>query len=1492
MRRQVTKQMILIITCLVFALTLSGTVAADENTSEVIGPDTISTTDNQVSENQLLNTVITGQVLDCTTNESFPQVNVTAENNGEVLASTLTGADGKYELQFLSNLTSFNVTASYPNHKPSSLQVTTNLSGNDSELQTGSADFHLGKPKVLFLLGGLAGTSDIYPALIEAIKNRQDIESTIIRKNAIPADLDFKSFDMIFVDAIWPSTPNYEALKTRLQEAMADNVIVVTRAIYSIADWREVGNVNITQHSWIPTYWTNTNMYMTTTSVHNSNNLIDYLCVKLLGLNSINAGGNPLAPIKLPKEGIYHPDATTYFTNLTSYLSWYTNYDSNQPTVAICFGQSAYNNLNTAVIDALIRAFEALDYNVIPYFYDHEGNAQGQPVVDQYLIKDGKSIADLIIHYRAANWNTVIHLDNVTVELERLNVPIVKAFTFGGTYEEWLNATIGVSSSDLSYTMANMEIQGIIQPIVIASQEKNAAGVTVNIPIDRQIQWMVDCCKAWIKLNPKYTPNSEKKVAIVYWSPTGKDKGAGASHLDVYASIPELLQALKDSGYNLGNEPLPDTETLVNLTRTQGLNIGLWAPGELKKLVENYPVILISEEEYLNWFNSLNAAKRQEVIDMWGEPPGDIMMYEKDGKKYLVLPVIQFGNVIIAPEPSRGYNQDQEALYHSGNVPPTHQYLAFYFWLNNGFNADAVIDFGKHGTVAWLPGKSGSGLDCENDWPAIVSQDMPVIYLFTVEGGESTLPKRRQNAVIISHLIPSMTIAGLYGDLAVLSDKIEQYETTIDPSVKEEYKKGIIKLVTDLKLNEDLNLDMTLATTDFDAFADKIHDYLTELESEFITNGLHILGTVPTGDKMLYMVQSLLGYNFREYMQNNNLTDEQVYQLLNQTLIQNKTVSETQNAVLGKESPEMTNYLNLAIKYKGYLGECTQEIDSLLEALNGGYVPSGAMGDPVKNPEVLPTGTNLYSFDPRVMPTEEAWNIGVQLVDEMLARYLQEKGEYPTKVAFMLWATHTIQDKGVMEAEIMYLLGVKPIRDPVSKYITDVELIENLGRPRIDVLVTTTALYLNDYPYTLDVLDKAIRLAATANDTTYLNYVKLNSEAIYQQLIALGYNETEAREASTSRIFSQEPGNHHNPLEDAIVMSDTWESDEKLADSYIETFGNAYGLGGSSVHMSDLYSMNLASSQIAMFRRYVDANTLLSGDDYAAYFGGLGLAIRTVSGNDPLMWISNLENPNNPRIESLSESLAKDVRTTYYNPKWIQAMQGHGSAGARAITSFVENMFMWDVTSPGSVTNGMWDDAYKVYVQDKYSLGLKNWFNSNNPYAAQSMYAKMMDAARKEYWQTDDATKRDLANQWAESVISSGVACCDCTCANMALVEWASTYLNPDMLSKLNAKMYEATRQSQFAPSPTPSQPQSSSQPQSTGATSQSSSQSSGVAGEAGEQSESQESVSPGDQGEAKAYEVSEQGNSGTSDSGLPAAAIVGVIILVGLIGFGYFRAR
>lgn len=430
------------------------------------------------------------------------------------------------------------------------------------------------KPKVLFLLGGLGGTTATSNPLLSAINNRTDIQSTIVSKNNCSM-INFNNYDLIFIDAIWPKTPDYLSLKERINEAMKNNVTVVTRAIYSIADWKEVGNVNMKVHSWIPSYWTNINVYMTPISIHNANNLIDYLATNFLNLKSINPEGKSLKPISLPKEGIYHPDYSNFFSNLSSYLDWYKNYDVNKPTIAICFGEASFNNLDTLTIDSLIEQIENKNINVIPYFYNHEGRQYGQPNVEKFLMVNGTSPVDLIIHYRAAGWNTEYSHENVTAELEKLNVPIVKALTYNGNYLQWVNDTNGLDSEQFSYTLTNMEIQGIFNPIVIATKEVNEEGIKKVTPIEKQVNWLVNSCVSWINL--RYTNNEDKKVAIIYWSSPGKDKGATASHLDVYESLPILLNYLKSQGYNLGDKDLLNNKELVNLTRSQGLNIGIWA---------------------------------------------------------------------------------------------------------------------------------------------------------------------------------------------------------------------------------------------------------------------------------------------------------------------------------------------------------------------------------------------------------------------------------------------------------------------------------------------------------------------------------------------------------------------------------------------------------------------------------------------------------------------------------------------------------------------------------------------------------------------------------------------------------------------------------------------------------------------------------------------------------------------------------------------------
>lgn len=1453
----------------VCALTLCGAVAA-VNTSTGSDPgDTINWTDqhsdSSSKNNSLKEIKITGQVLDCVTNKPFSGVNVAASHNGNELANTKTDSQGNYELHFFSNLTQFNVIASYTDHKPSYQLVNNNQhTSNNSTMTRRNINFKLGKPKAVFLF---TSSSAISNALMNALDQNTHFTSEVYLLKNLPANLNLTKYDLVFIDYLYTSTPNLDKITPLIEEAKAKDIPVIITTTYYMLN---PTNVNSTKLSTIRQYWTNI-------SPENAKNMIKYLAVNFLGTKDTYQ-----APITLIKVGVYHPDAGKVFSNLTSYLAWYKKYNPNKPTVAVMFGEFSYNKADTAAVDALIRGFEARGYNVIPYFLDHETYPLGQVDINTFLVYNGKFLPDLVVHYRAAGWDMIRPYNDTMAELLSMDVPIIKALAYEDSYEKWINATQGIGSATFAYSVTNGEKQGIIDPIVIATTETDSRGIAQTIPITRQINWIID--RAVAQINLKYKSNANKKIAIIYWtSQPGYSSGVSAGHLDAYASLVNLLQALKDSGYNLGNKNIPTADELAVIIRNQGSNIGNWAPGDLKKLVENYPVVLVPESQYLSWFNKLNAVKKQEVSDTWGKAPGDIMVYTKNGVRYLVLPVIQYGNIILAPEPSRGYTQDNDVMYHSGSVPPTHQYLAFYFWLNNVYNADALINFGRHGTVAWLPGKSATGLDCENDWPAIVSQDMPVVYLFTVEGSESTLPQRRQGAVMISHLIPTMTISGLYGNLTTLNQKLNTYfdQSTLS-SIKAELKSTILELTRTLHLDEDMNMNLA-NITDFDKFAIELQDYMQEMGSEYITLGLHVLGEPPEGNYSIYMVQSLLGYQFRDYMNENNLTDDQVYSLLEKVLFDKMSPKDAQMVILNKTDTDLTNYLSLAITYLNTLELTTNEINSTLKALNGGYIPASNIGDPITNPNVLPTGNNMYSFDPRTVPTKEAWNIAVKLVDEMLASYYKQHGKYPEKVAFMLWATHSIQDKGVMEAEILYLMGLKPTWDS-SGYVNGTVAISNLGRPVIDVVITTTSIYLNDYKCVLDMLDTAVRYAATINNAT--NYVKIHSNSIYQVLIKKGYSDETAKQLSTSRIFSQEPGNHHNPLTE-VTLGESGDNMQAIIDTYVNTFGYLYSSNTTSQILTDLYTAILNGTDMAVFSRDVNANDLLGDDDYYAYFGGLGAAITKITGKSPVMIINNLENPDKPKTETLAESVARDLRTTYFNPTWIKSLISQGPGAASRFLD-ITNLLPWDILNPGTATSNQFQTIYDIYVTDSLNLGLNNYFRTNNPYTQQAIMYNLMQAIHANRWNADSATRRALANSLANSIITNGWTGDP---LDMNIVNGMFQNMDTVLVDGVKSKLYASTQNSAFVTS-TPSKPQQGGSI-STGGTSSPGQISSGVsyASAASSTQSSQESQSSaGVQGQ-KAYEITKSKNpSGSSGSNMPLAAMVGVVLLIGLVGAGYFK--
>lgn len=1174
--------------------------------------------------------------------------------------------------------------------------------------------------------------------------------------------------------------PIQDAIKKTVQTAKDNGAYVIT---YQFKDVHNLSNVNLSD----PEY-SNITKYWDYSGEENMNLLITFIGVKFC-----NVSAEILPPVPTPLYGIYHPDAPNVFEKTIDYLNWYNNsgkYNASNCTIGIHY-YTIPTRENAPVLDALINLLESKGANVIFATYTYK-----DPNSSDYFIYANKSIVDAVItltsfrlHYRDE--------ERGIEYLRELNVTPLKGISSYYYSEEVWNNSTGLSPSEIAWQIALPELDGLTEFIFVGGKTKdNVSNLEYYEPVKYQMDWITNRVISYAKL--RRMNNSEKKVAIIYYNHGGGKNNLGASYLDISPSLKNLLDAMKEKGYEVGNKSIPNRTELIDLMIHQGRNIGTWAPEELEKMVNNYSVMFIPEREYMEWFKELPKNKREEVIDKWGEPPGKIMIYENESGKYIVIPGIKFGNVFLTPQPTRGWLQNNSVLYHDKELAPHHQYIAFYFWLKKKFGADAIIHFGTHGTQEWLPGKE-TALSVKECWPAILIQDLPVIYPYIMDNvGEGTQAKRRGNAVLVDHLTPPIVASGLYGNLSILHGKIHAYHNTEGP-LKAEYRETIIELYNNLSLDEDLGVSVdelrAMNDTNFENFVtNELHEYIHELADAFMPYGLHILGTPPDDWKLISMVKSMLGDKFNndvaEIYPNYSLLSSAhenctvLEDLLSAVLCNRSTPVDAQMMVLGKVSANVTEDLNTAVAYADNITKCSLEIPRILDGLAGRYVPPNVGNDPIRNPSALPTGNNFYSFDPRLIPKKEAWNVGKQMVDELLRQYkASHNGSYPKKVAFVLWAVETIRHEGIMESEILYLMGVRPVWDSkgrvkgVSLMNAEDFMLDGDIRPRIDVLVTTSGLYRDTFPDKVKLIDKAVRLAYDANDTE--NYIKMNSDAIYDALNATGnYTSVLLRNFSMARIFSEAPGTYGTGLPNAIAASNTWDNDSKLANLYISRLGYIYGADGWGAQNVDIFRQNLANVEVATHSDSSNLYGVLDNDDYFQYLGGLALAVRSITGKTPDLYVTNLKNPNNPKTENLNSYLRQEIRARYFNPKWIKGMMEHDYAGAREMDKFLEYMWGWDVTVPDLITEDMWNEVYDIYIQDKYNLGLKEFFNENNPYALQSMVSRMLEAERKKYWNPSDEVKTELAKMYDESVKEYDVTCCHHTCANPFLDEYRKGILS------------------------------------------------------------------------------------------------------------------
>ncbi|MDG6243563.1 MAG: cobaltochelatase subunit CobN [Methanolobus sp.] len=1101
-----------------------------------------------------------------------------------------------------------------------------------------------------------------------------------------------------------------------------------------------------------------------------------------------------LAP-SIPDDGIYHPDAfPRIFAESTEYMEWYegNGYDPSVPTIGIIGGRLGKTTLSYNAEDALIRNIESKGYNVLYTTYK-----VCEEDVD-YLTKDGEVIVDSIISLKGFYLNYG-NQETGFEYLKQYNVPVIKGITDYYHTPDQYNASVhGLSPTSIPYQVTQPEIDGLTDYIWIAGRVKHPdTGEYYYQPLDPQVDWICDRAIAWAELSKK--ENADKKISIIYYNHEGGKNNIGASYLDIGSSFSVLLEQMQAAGYDVGNDAIPNSSEFIDLFITSR-NVGTWAPGELEKVVDSGMVTLLPVHEYLSWYNTLPESVREHVEARWGEAPGNVMTYEDESGEYFVIPTIQLGNINFIPQPTRGGLSDESIIYHDKELPPTHQYLATYFWINNAYDADAMIHFGTHGTQEWLPGKE-VGL-WRYDYPSIMVAETPVIYPYIMDNvGEGTQAKRRGNAVIIDHLTPAITEAGLYGELAEIHEKIHNYK---DAKSKSEtammglYRNRTIELYDSISLEDDLEVTyaelQAMTDDEFEYFLDAVlHDYLHELQSTLMPLGLHIFGVAPQDHKLVSMVKSMLGNSLTENIFNvipkteggeENWDDEEYWEdqadayaldLLNSTILNGTNVSDAQYDVLGQEYENITANLDTGLVYADNLVRTTREIDQTLRALNAEYIEPGPGNDPIRNPEALPTGRNFYSFDQRAFPDEQTEAMGAILTEQMLEVYKAENnGTYPNKVSYILWSVETMRHRGLMEAQIYALLGVKPTRS--SGRITGFTVIpqEEMTHPRIDVLLIPSGLYRDTFPYQLELMDTAIRQVADLNETNETNYVRMNSLKIEEALLESGYNESVAYYISRSRIFSEAPGTYGTGMSEAAAASNTWEDDSELAELFISRMSNIYGKDAWGVSYEDVFRMNLVDVDAAIHSDSSNLYGLIDNDDYYQYLGGIALAVRTLTGENPSMYVADFKSATNPKVVALSEAFRNELRARYLNPSWISSMMEFDYAGAREMMNFVEHMWGWDAMTPDMVKDSDWNQIYDVYVADKYDLGLEEYFKEN-PYQHQSTLARMLETTRKldsegnPYWDASDEIIQDLVKKYAESVVNDGVTCCHHTCGNPLL---------------------------------------------------------------------------------------------------------------------------
>ncbi|AKJ31524.1 cobaltochelatase subunit CobN [Caldimonas brevitalea] len=1071
---------------------------------------------------------------------------------------------------------------------------------------------------------------------------------------------------------------------------------------------------------------------------------------------ALQGGALPVLPPPqpLPARALYHPRAPGLFSDAGALARWQAGEGrARGAPVVLLVHRHHFVDGSTGWLDRWLQWFEAAGF--APYAaYSQSLDA---PALSALLEVDGRLHARVVVTHQLLTPGAALQ-----PLFQRWDVPVLATLPYrSGSIAAWQADSGGLATTDVPFYLAQPEAAGAVDPLLVAAQGHPREGLSL---IEPQARAVVAKAARWLALRD--TPNADKRlVAMVYNYPAGATN-FGASFLNVPRSLEVVSGALAQAGYR--TQAVPEA---VWIERLKPLLAAYYEGADLHALLAQDAAAALPLADYRAWFDRLPPRVRERIEAQWGPPERSRYVVQQGGQPVFVIPRLQIGHLTVMPQPPREetLKYRQQPFSHRNRVALSHHYLAVYLWARQ---SHALVHFGTHGTQEWADGKL-RGLDVHDD-ALLPLADVPVVYPYIVDNlGEALTAKRRGRATLVSHRTPSFAPAGFNARMAHLHELMHEWETAGDGPTKAALEAALLAQFVEQQLHRDLGWSAERIGHDFAGFIEQLHPWLDRLAQSSQPQGLAVFGRVPEPSaRRTTILQALrqplieaLGEDIDEafLIDHRGVADSRPARWLDVALQDAEAAAqldlrppEPQGPVPNRAArrPIDTAALrDLALRAQALerLLATENELPGLLRALEGRFLPAAYGGDPIRNPDSLPTGRNLTGLDPSRLPTRHAWQTAQRLFDDWLAAWRREHGDVvPQRIALSLWAGETLRHQGVQEAQALAALGVEPVWDHSGRP-TGLRVIPQaeLKRPRVDVLLSISGSYRDQFPALMALVDKAVAAVSTAEPE---GVVAEASRAVARELARNGVAADAAERLGRVRVFGNTPGDYGTGIAEAVQSDGVARQDARLGGLFLQRMsqpfldGNPVGEAGADpVARPDVLAAHLRRTDAALLSRSSHLYGMLTSDDPFQYLGGLAAAARSAGRREGLaLYVNQIEDSGEPHTQSAARGIALEMQSRYLHPGWLAAQRAEGYAGSLQVVKAVQFAWGWQQVDAGSVRDDHWQGFYDVLVRDRHGLGVPEWLRAHPQAYAQAL-ERLAQAERQGYWRPDPTVRRTLA---------------------------------------------------------------------------------------------------------------------------------------------------